>query len=257
MIKKLINKVVGITGYNFNKKYNQKTYLDNLLKLFIKKNDPVILDIGANKGQSVERFQSIFKDPYIYSFEPVKSCFNLLKKKIENKKRFKAYNIAICKNNKKKKIYIYENDAHSSFHKVLEDTKWLKLRSKKINTSPKKYLKKAELVSSETIDNFCKKNKIKNIDILKIDTQGNEDNVLKGCRNLLKQKRIKVIQVEIILQDVYNKYLNIYDIEKYLIPNSYRLLATNKFGNLIDNYSFQMDILYTTNHLYKKIKKNY
>ena len=74
--------------------------------------------------------------------------------------------------------------------------------------------------------------------------------------NLLKQKKIKIIQVEIIFQDIYSKYLNIYDIEKYLIPNSYRLLATNKFGNLIDNYSFQMDILYTTKDEYKKISKN-
>ena len=256
MIKKLINKIVSLVGYSFEKKYNEKTYLNNLLKIFIKKNDPIILDVGANKGQSVDRFQSIFEKPYIYCFEPVKSCFNLLKKKINSEKRIKVYNLAVCKNNKKKKIYIYENDAHSSFNKVLKNTKWLKLRSKKINISSKKYLKKTELVKTETIDNFCKKNNIKEIDILKIDTQGNEDNVLRGCKNLLRQKKIKIIQVEIILQDVYSKYLNIYDIEKYLIPNSYRLLATNKFGNLIDNYSFQMDILYTTKDLYKKISKN-
>ena len=149
MIKMLINKIVSLVGYSFEKKYDEKTYLNNLLKIFIKKNDPIILDVGANKGQSVDRFQSIFEKPYIYCFEPVKSCFNLL-----------------------------------------------------------------------------------------------------------KQKKIKIIQVEIILQDVYSKYLNIYDIEKYIIPNSYRLLATNKFGNLIDNYSFQMDILYTTKDLYKKISKN-
>lgn len=255
MIKKIINKLISFTGYSFNKKYNNKTYLDDVLKIFIKKNNPVIMDVGANKGQSVDRFQSIFKKPYIYCFEPVKSSFDLLKKKITLEKRIKAYNFAICKNQKKKKIYIYKNDAHSGFNKVLKNTKWLELRSKRINISSKNYLKKTELVKTETIDNFCKKNNIKEIDILKIDTQGNEDNVLKGCANLLKQKKIKIIQVEVILQDVYSKYLNIYDIEKYLIPNSYRLLATNKFGNLIDNYSFQLDILYTTKDLYKKIKK--
>ena len=40
----LINKIVSLVGYSFEKKYDEKTYLNNLLKIFIKKNDPIILD---------------------------------------------------------------------------------------------------------------------------------------------------------------------------------------------------------------------
>ena len=47
------------------------------------------------------------------------------------------------------------------------------------------------------MDNFCLEKKINNIDVLKIDTEGNELNVLKGAENLLKQNKINIIYTEI------------------------------------------------------------
>ena len=40
-------------------------------------------------------------------------------------------------------------------------------------------------VHTQTLDNFCLEEKINNIDVLKIDTEGNELNVLKGAKKLL------------------------------------------------------------------------
>ena len=40
-------------------------------------------------------------------------------------------------------------------------------------------------------------NKIYNIDVLKIDTEGNDLNVLKGAKKLLSENKIKVIYTEI------------------------------------------------------------
>ena len=47
------------------------------------------------------------------------------------------------------------------------------------------------------MDNFCKKNKLKNIHILKIDTQGNEAKVLKGSSKSIRMGIFNIIELEI------------------------------------------------------------
>ena len=43
-----------------------------------------------------------------------------------------------------------------------------------------------KVVDVITVDEYCKKNGIKRINLLKIDTQGSEAEVLRGANNLLK-----------------------------------------------------------------------
>ena len=62
MIKKTIKKIVNIFGYDF-KKFNKKDYdlsLDEILKKKLP-TDPIIFDVGANKGQSIEKYLKLFK----------------------------------------------------------------------------------------------------------------------------------------------------------------------------------------------------
>ena len=53
-------------------------------------------------------------------------------------------------------------------------------------------------VKTNTIDNFCKSKKIKNIDLLKIDAEGHEEYILKGTINLLKKNCVNIIYVEVL-----------------------------------------------------------
>ena len=59
MIKNIIQKFFYLFGYEVKKKYNKDQQFNKILKEKIDDN-PVILDIGANKGQSIERFMRIF-----------------------------------------------------------------------------------------------------------------------------------------------------------------------------------------------------
>ena len=67
------------------------------------------------------------------------------------------------------------------------------------------------------LDDYVRENKIKFIDILKIDTQGYELEILKGSLNAIKNKKINCIILEIILSDTYNKNFSFYEIEKISI----------------------------------------
>ena len=70
---------------------------------------------------------------------------------------------------------------------------------KKSNVFNKNFkIKKKYLTQCITVDNFYKKNKLSYIfDILKIDCEGEDYNILKGAKNLLRNKKIILIKIEI------------------------------------------------------------
>ena len=82
----------------FDKISNKKFYNE-----IINKKNPVIFDIGANKGQTIEFFLKIFKRPKIYSFEPLKDVYKILEQKYITNKNINLKNVAIDKKNIKKK----------------------------------------------------------------------------------------------------------------------------------------------------------
>ena len=106
------------------------------------------------------------------------------------------------------------------------------------------------------MDDYCNDKNIQQIDILKIDTQGYEDKVLEGAIKLLKLNKIKLIELELVFSEVYEKPLNIYDVEKYLIPNKYTLFGIDEGGNLMSHYIYQQNHIYISADTYENFKKN-
>ena len=76
--------MIKILNYEISKSGKQENLSNDqiLKKVFL--NQPInVFDIGANIGQSIERFQKFSTQSKIYSFEPLKKCFELLNKKYE------------------------------------------------------------------------------------------------------------------------------------------------------------------------------
>lgn len=121
---------------------------------------------------------------------------------------------------------------------------------------PKNYTVKKFKSKIIKLDDYAKKNHIDKIDVLKIDTQGFEDKVLRGARKLLKENRIKLIQLELIFSEVYENSLQFYDVEKLLIPNNYRLVANLNGGDIISHEIYQTDLIYVSKDIYDNFKLN-
>ena len=196
------------------------------LKKFYRKllsKNPNIIDVGANKGQTIVFFKKIFPRLKIFAFEPSET-YKFLEKKYQNDKNIKLSNVAIDKKKGKKKFYYhkfksYNTSGLSGFYKINKDSKdHIRLRSSERN----KILKEINFsysVNCMSLDDIFKK-KI-NIDLLKIDTQGNELNVLKGSKKLLKN--IKFIKLELMLYDYYEKSYSISDIELFLKKFNFKI----------------------------------
>ena len=109
-------------------------------------------------------------------------------------------------------------------------------------------------VQMNTIDNYVDQNEIQKINILKIDTQGNGPEVIEGAKKTLSNKLIDFIEIELILSPLYKKHNNILDIEKFLIPYSYKLIGINKFAhNILLNSPFSLDLVYCNEIIFDKL----
>ncbi len=196
------------------------------LKKFYRKllsKNPTIIDVGANKGQTIVFFKKIFPRLKIFAFEPSET-YKFLEKKYHDDKNIKLSNVAIDKKKGKKKFYYhkfksYNTSGLSGFYKINKDSKdHIRLKSSERN----KILKEINFsysVNCMSLDDIFKK-KI-NIDLLKIDTQGNELNVLKGSKKLLKN--IKFIKLELMLYDYYEKSYSISDIDLFLKKYNFKI----------------------------------
>ncbi len=51
---------------------------DEILKQNLSQ-DPLILDVGANKGQTIRRFLDLFDNPTIHAFEPVEEAIQKIR----------------------------------------------------------------------------------------------------------------------------------------------------------------------------------
>ena len=250
-MKKIIKNFFNKLGYELKKIDKDFTNIDleDLLKIKINEN-PIIFDVGGNKGQSVTKYKKIFKKPIIHTFEPIKSQFNIINEKFKNDKNVKLNNYALGEIKGEKEFNISAQTGASSFNKINQNSKWIKVRSKEYKTTINKFVSSTK-VKIFTLDDYFLNNNIDKIDLLKIDTQGYEDKVLQGSINTLKQNKIKAVVTELMFDNVYDKYLTFSDVEKFLLPNNFRMVGIYLSSNsLFGNLTFFADILYLNKSYY-------
>ena len=197
-----------------------------LLKFFIKKKAPVIIDIGSNVGQSINFFRNLFSKSKIHSFEPNKDCFQTLKKNYKNKNFIYLNNCAIT-NIKNKHFYV--NNIHSglgSFSRINTFSK--DIINKKLFNS-KNFIEKKIKVSAIPMKKYLLENRIvKRIDLVKIDVQGHNINVLKSFGTSINI--VDNFLIEINFYDFYKKEKK----PQFAIINNY----LEKFGFYIYDFIF-------------------
>ena len=221
----LLRKIVIIFLGIIDLYYHQKKILK-----FIKKNkinSKYFLDIGAYMGTYSDLILKNFENCKILMFEPQKNIFEKIKIKYGHKKNIKIYNCAISDKSTFKDIYINQHDLTSSLSTLdVENNKYLQLKAKLFGTTGPGMILKKTKVKTKKLSEIIKSQKIKKIDLVKIDTEGHEFEVLKGMGQSIKN--IKYILVEFHNDEIYLSY-NPRKIHSYLIKNNFVLKATYKF----------------------------
>ena len=180
------------------KSYNLKNNFNFRLKHFLDyKEIDCVIDIGANDGQFGKNLRKIGYKEQIISFEPIVTAYRSLEDTSKKDKKWKTFNFALGENTEEAEINISQNSLSSSI---------LDMKKEHLNSAPTSKYVNREKISVKTLDSFkeeiCKN--FKNI-YIKIDTQGYEEKVLIGGKDLVTQA--KGLQLEMSVYPMYEDQL--------------------------------------------------
>ena len=208
--KAVVKHTLATLGYELQRTRNHHHPFEDMSR-FVTSSIPVLFDVGANVGQTVEIFRRHFKHSIIHSFEPSPAAFQTLREQTVGISGLHLTNTGLGASPGTKTFVENEKLDMSSFLEPGQEC-WGSVR------------KRAQL-QLDTIDEYCARTGVKYIDVLKSDTQGFELEVLRGASGMFERKRIRLVYLEIILSAMYQGLPGMDEICKFLFERNFRVVS--------------------------------
>jgi FkbM family methyltransferase len=175
----------------------------------------LIFDVGANVGQSASFFLEHFPGARIQCFEPVGATFEALSRTFDSDPRVSLNRLALDHREHEARFLAVRQSAGNRI--LRRDERF----------------PETEVVQAMRGDRFCDEHAIQAIDILKIDTEGNDLRVLVGFAGSLQAQRITYIQVECTTSPDNHFHVQLDKFMHFLHPFGYRLFGLFEFTRQI------------------------
>ena len=216
--------------YIFNRRLIEfyKSNLDNKIEL--------VIDVGANSGQSIDLFLELNPNCKILAFEPNPRLAQNLKHKYSGNPNIQSFQLGISDTVGQKVFHENIFDATSTFEELKMTSKYLKTKSMILGVKPENIVVESYPVEVTTLSDFINDQCTEPISILKIDTEGHEYACLAGLFKSQLKKDIEFIQLEIHYDDMYLNGKSLKEMSEILNKNGFSLEGKVKhgFGNFED-----------------------
>ena len=165
-------------------------YID--MKYLVRNSSPLIIDGGANLGESAKSFLLGFPGAQLICFEPCRSSADLLETKLVNVRGCSVLGCGLGSTDSYLDFYENEFPFMSSF----------------LRAGPYSYGTILDVypVKVVRLDTFAYSNNIAFIDILKLDLQGFEMEALQGAHQLLEGGLVGLVNVELTFSKMYQDW---------------------------------------------------
>ncbi len=178
---------IGILNYEGYQVSGEAWFLNSYLK---ERKIKTIIDVGAN----IDPYGIDVPEIEVFALEPNKKTYQELCKRTQTYKNIHTFPIGLS--DKSGEAVLFDISKKGTALATLEKRSLEKLYGFK--PIPSK-------IRLTTLDNFVFEHKIKHIDLLKIDTEGNEFKVLQGAKKTLSQGKIEIILFEFNETNVYGR----------------------------------------------------
>jgi FkbM family methyltransferase len=180
----------------------------NILKFF-KANEFGFIDIGAFRGDFTDMIITAFPRSQGLLIEPTIGNYYYLKSRFYLKETIKIINYALGLEKSEADFYCTSDSAQNSLLEFVD-----------YNTSVV-----INKVSVESLDELLNSgNNFQNIDLIKIDTQGNDLNVLQGGIKTIKKYKPAIL-TEIIFVPLYKNQSDYYELSEFMNGLGYKLVG--------------------------------
>lgn len=145
-----------------------------------------VLDIGAHSGESARQFRSILPEAFIHSFEPLPEQFARLTESMAGDQRFAAWQVALGEKTERADMLQNEFAPSSSI---------LPMASRHREEFPFTEQTKKIAIEVKRLDDAAERLATRPKLLVKIDTQGFEDRVIRGGEKTIMLASIVIIEV--------------------------------------------------------------
>jgi FkbM family methyltransferase len=177
---------IGVRNYLENRPFGagEKWFLDAFFRT-VGRMDPILFDVGANLGEYSAELVRRSPQAHVYAFEPGPTAYSDIEARFAAQERVHVLNMALGAAPEMRTLYVKSTSPRSpvaSFYPRYGV-------AQKDRTQPVE-------VTVDTVDEYCARNSIEHIDLLKIDVEGHDFQVLLGARRMLAEKRVSAVQFE-------------------------------------------------------------
>lgn len=147
-----------------------------------------VIDIGANVGQFALEVKEFLPDAKIYSFEPIKSCYEKLLRRCETIQGFKGFNMALGD---------YNGTAMINKNKFSPSSSILEMRDLHLEVFPFTKKTNKEEIIVRKLGDMVEENNLRLYPelLIKMDVQGYEDRVITGGTEIFKKAKVVITEV--------------------------------------------------------------
>ena len=171
----------------------------------------VILDVGANVGQTSLALAARFPDSRIHAFEPVSATFAQLKANTALTPQITCHNLALSDRSGSAKVRVVPLSLVNSLQ-----------RGAAIGADQAAV---EETLTLGTVDEFAARHGLAAIDILKTDTEGHDLAVLRGAAPLFAAHRIAAVYCEVTFSRENTLNTSFFEVFEHLSALGLRFLG--------------------------------
>jgi FkbM family methyltransferase len=193
-----------------------------LRKYLTSRRNPLVFDVGANEGAYCADVWAVNRDAHVFAFEPHPETYKRLSLRASETEKMTSVNAACGSKAGTLLLYDYAGSAgteHASLHAA-------------VITQIHKGEAASHVVEVIDLDTFATIRGISVIDLLKIDAEGHELEVLKGAATLLRENRVRAIQIE------FNE-MNV--ISRVFLKDFHDLLPNHRFYRMLRDGLLSLD----------------
>lgn len=163
----------------------------------VKGRDPVVFDVGANKGDYVALVleAAAGRRTIVHAFEPDPLVAGELRARYPGLDTLTVVSKGLSDHSGPFELTRYARNTLSSFH--MDDDMPGSVR--------RDLARETVRIELTTVDEHCAAHGVEHIDVLKVDTEGHDLFVLKGAQRMLAERRIGRVQFEFSAMNLYSR----------------------------------------------------